>query len=107
MSVNTLTNNLRSHYEFLEKKIRSITPTSSLPSESNSPNASKSRGVYEGYINLGGPEHASQVPAKSLQTFIHNGSPDDLNYDGIHLTYEMQQTSASPTPPHGGQPTAV
>ena len=55
-----------------------------------------SRGVHEGYVSLGGLEHDLSMPAKPLQTVIHGGRPDDLSYDGINLTFEMHQTSASP-----------
>ena len=74
--------------------MRSYTAPSSLP-EDSSHDAKISRGVYDGYIHLGSPERGA-VPARPLQTFVHHGKADDLNHDGIHLTYEMQQNSTTP-----------
>ena len=52
------------------------------------------------------PELTMPPPAKFPRTFIHRRSPDDVDHDGIHLTYEMQQTSTLP-PTSTGQWTAV
>lgn len=105
-SYDSIKNILRSHYGSLGQRLRRPNPTSSTVSERNSRDLKTPRGVYEGYVNLGGLDHARPVPAKSLQTFVHNGSPDDFSHDGIHLTYEMQQISASAAPHHQRQ-TAV
>ena len=66
----------------------------------------KFRSVRERYVDLEAPERPMPIPTKSLRTFIHHGSPDDVDHDGIHLTYEMQQSSTLP-PTRTGQWTAV
>ncbi|CAF9924397.1 MAG: hypothetical protein ALECFALPRED_002740 [Alectoria fallacina] len=64
---------------------------------STSPEVKTSRGVYEGYVNLGTLESGSAVAAKPLKTFVHHGNVENPRHDGIHLTYEMQQISALPS----------
>ena len=87
-----------SRYESFEKTIRRTNPKSSSLSESSSPGVKTSRGVYEGYFNLGGFEHGLPVPAEPGQTFIHNRRPDDLEYERINVTYEMHMSPISPPP---------
>ncbi|KAL8791766.1 MAG: hypothetical protein Q9195_005642 [Heterodermia aff. obscurata] len=41
-----------------------------------------------------GPDYAGNAPNKSIRTFIHSGKPHDLENDGIHLTFEMQNHTA-------------
>lgn len=83
-------------------KLGGTNPTPSSVAESNPRDVKTSRGVHEGYVNLDVLEHELPRPVKPLQTFIYSGRPDDLNHDGINLTYEMQQSSASPPPPKRG-----
>ena len=98
-SYDSLKKNLQVRYRSLGLKDRSKDP--SFP-ESTSHGIKTSRSVHEGYVNLETHELPMAVPAKSLSTFIHRGSPDDVDHDGIHLTYEMQQTSALPPTSTGG-----
>lgn len=100
-SYDCVSTTLRSRYESLGKGLRRTNPTSSLLSKRGSRDVKTPRGAYEGYYNLGRLQRDLPFPAKSLQTY---GRTDDLNYDGIHLTYEMQQTSTPPTPQDRGQP---
>ena len=42
-------------------------------------------GVYQG------PNYTSRIQGKGIQTFIHKGKQqDDVENDGIHLTYELE-----------------
>ena len=95
--------NLKIRYRSLGLKDRST--DLSFP-ESTSFNIKTSRSIHEGYVNLEAPEFPMPVTAKSLRTFIHRGSPDDVDHDGIHFTYEMQQTSTL-TPTSTGRRTAI
>lgn len=83
-------------------KLGGTNPTPSSFAENNPRDVKTSRGVHEGYVNLDVLGHELPRPVKPLQTFIYSGRPDDLNHDGINLTYEMQQSSASPPPPKRG-----
>ena len=65
--------------------------------DSRSGDVKTSRGVHEGYLNLDIPQLPAAIPTRSLNSSIHSESPVNPNNDGIHLTYEMQQTSASPS----------
>ena len=85
---------LRSRYGSLGQRLRRTYPTSSSLPEDSSHEVRTSRGIHEGYINLGTLESGPRVPAKTLQTFVRHGKADDLNNNGIHLTYEMRQSSA-------------
>lgn len=102
-SYDSLKKNLQTRYRSLDLKSRSTRP--SVP-KSTSRGIETSRSVHEGYVSLEAPELPMPVPAKSLRTFIHNRSPDDVEHDSIHPTYEMQQTSTLP-PRSTGQWTAV
>lgn len=105
-SYDSLRTILRSRYGYLEKKFRGTYRTSSSVPESISHDVKTSRGVYEGYVNLGTLEHSPTVPAKPIQSLVHHGKPEKFNHGGIHLTYEMQQIFASPAT-HDRGPTAV
>ena len=63
------------------------------------------RGVHEGYAYLDTTEHSVTVPPMPPQTVIRSAGPKGLDHEGIYLTYELQQTSASP--PQDLQWTAV
>ena len=102
-SYGSLKKNLPIRYRSLGLKDRSTGP--SFP-ESTSHGIKTSRSVHEGYVSLEAPRLPMPVPAKSLRTFIHRGNTDDLDHDGIDLTYEMLQTSTLP-PMSTGQWTAV
>ena len=97
-SYDSVRNNLCSHYDTLEKKIRRTNSTSSPRSEGDSHHVKTPRGVYEGYFNMGRLEHDLPVPPKPLQTFMHRERPDDLKYDGVNVTYELQLSPMSPPP---------
>ena len=77
----------------MEKKLRGTYRTSSSVPESISHEVKTSQGAYEGYVDLGMLEHSLPVRAKPLQSLVHH---EKFNHGGIHLTYEMQQFSASP-----------
>ena len=90
-SYDSLKKTLQSRYRSLGLKGPSTYP--SFP-ESTSNGIKTSRSVHEGYVSLEAPEIPMPVPAKSLGTsFIHRENTGNLSHDGIHLTYEMQQTS--------------
>lgn len=74
--------------------------------ESRSHDIHTSRSVHEGYFSFDTPEHSIPVPAKSVQTSFRNEDTHGPDHGGIHLTYELQQNSAS-TPPHTARWTAV
>jgi hypothetical protein len=42
------------------------------------------------------PGHLNPPAAKTMRTFIHGKKQDEVDGDGIHLTYEMQQSSYRP-----------
>lgn len=95
LSYDSLKKNLQVRSRSLGLKDRRADP--SVPG-STSCGIKTSRSVGERYVDLEAPELPMPPPTKSLRTFIHRGSPDDVDHDAIHLTFEMQQTSTlSPT----------
>ena len=102
-SYDSLKKTLQIRYRSLGLKDRST--DHSFP-ETPSHGIKTSRSVHERYVDLEAPELPMPVPAKSLRTFIHRGSPSDVDHDGIRLTYDMQQTSTVP-PTSTGRWTAV
>ena len=42
------------------------------------------------------PSHLNPLTAKTVRTFIRGEKQDEVDDDGIHLTYEMQQSSYRP-----------
>lgn len=102
-SYDSFKNILRSRYGSLQNKLRSYSAFSSLP-EDSAHDVGTSRGVHEGYGHGGTMSGRARVAAKPLQTFVQRGTTaDDLNHDGIHLTYEMRQSSTSPETYERGQ----
>ena len=97
-----LLHHLPSWDQFSSKIISTFTSRqSSGKSKSSESSASFGKRNRNEYKDLGATapsvdeNNYEMAPAKSIQTFIHTGGPQEVEEDGIHLQYNVEQQSAS------------